>query len=93
MNVKTQTITTEGYPEAGPFETQSEAMGAFVPPLKNTVLSVEHRDDGWYRTYMVGSTTSLCYTYQAPVSSQAYPLSGWLRAIVDLIKRAKGKYA
>ena len=90
---KTQTIVTEGYPEAGPFATENEAMGAFVPPFGSCVLSVEHRDDGWYRTYMVGSTTSLCYTYQASVSSQAYPLSGWLRAIVGLIKRAKDKYA
>ena len=90
MNVKTQTITTEGYPEAGPFETESEAMRAFVPPLEHTVLNVEHRDDGWYRTYVVDSTTSLCYTYQAPVSSQAYPLSSWLRAIMGLIKRGRG---
>lgn len=64
MNTKTQTITTEGYPEAGPFETQSEAMGAFVPTIRYLVLSVELREDGWYRTYVVNSTTSTIDYYE-----------------------------
>ena len=89
MNVKTQTITTEGYPEAGPFETEGEAMGAFVPLLGNTVLSVEHRDDGWYRTYIVSSTTSLYNTWQAP--SQANQKPGGIKAVImGLIKRGRG---
>jgi hypothetical protein len=79
MNTKTHTKTTEGYPEAGPFETESEAMGAFVPPLKDTVLSVEHRDDGWYRTYMVNSTTS---TYRTDLPSDWGRCPRWWRGIL-----------
>lgn len=58
-NIETRTTVTVGYPEAGPFETKDEAMRAFVQPLGFFVLSVEHRDDGWYRTYIVSSTSSI----------------------------------
>lgn len=72
MNTKTHTTTTEGYPEAGPFETRGEAMG--VPLV--LVLSVELREDGWYRTY-VRSTTSTIYP-----GPYEYKLGPWWRRIL-----------
>jgi len=74
MNTETQTTVTAGYPEAGPFETESEAMLVFMPSLEQMVLSVERRDDGWYRTYVVSSTTSIIiagYPEVGPFESEA----------------------
>ena len=57
MNAKTQTVITDGYQEVGPFESEEAAWDATVHRF-SYIINVERRADGWYKVYMVTTTTS-----------------------------------
>ena len=57
MNTKTRTVITDGRQEAGPFESEEAAWSAMLHPF-SSILSVEHRTDGWYTVYVITTTTS-----------------------------------
>lgn len=57
MNTRTRTIITDGRQEAGPFESEEAAQNVILHPF-SSVLSIEHRADGWYTVYVITTTTS-----------------------------------
>lgn len=53
----TRTSYRSGWPEIGPYETETEVWDALSPLA--TCIAVEQRTDGWYIQYIVTSSTTL----------------------------------